>query len=132
MKFPRIIAAAVIALASLIGHAQKVTSGGLLDFGTATTTGQLGNYYAFDLGRIPLTFTVSWSVQGTAPSACTFNAEGSLDGTNWFYLESASGISCTASGMEAITYKPVRYLRIHVLTYTAATGSNGVLFKYAG
>lgn len=97
-----------------------------------TTTGQLGNYLVFNGTQNvrPGNYTIDWSISGTAPSACTFRVEGSNDNVNWFGLDTSTSNSCTTSNMESIAYKPVLYLRINILTWTAGSGT--IAFHYAG
>ena len=68
-------------------------------------------------------------VVGTAPSACTYSIDGSLDAVNWVSL--SGPLSCTTAGMQHIANKPVPYLRINVLSYTPGDGTTNVTFLYA-
>jgi hypothetical protein len=63
--------------------------------------------------------TLSWTVSGTAPSACTFNLQGSPNGfANWTNLDGGSAISCTSTSSETITGNLPNYIRIYFATFT--------------
>jgi hypothetical protein len=100
---------------------------------TATTgvAGQVGNYVAFNNLTLPRpgNYTIDVSVSGTTPATCTFRVEGSADGTVWYGLDvtSPATTSCTASYMESIINRPVRYLRINA-TYTQGDTTTKVVF----
>lgn len=69
----------------------------------------------------------SWDcvVSGGTLSALAANLEGSEDGVNWFTVDqsgAAGGISATG-GLQHVTNKPVRYLRVNVTTFTSSGGS---------
>lgn len=133
----RKILSLMVAMAALLasGHAQVIPSAQLTyDWPQVSAIGQQGSYLTFDnrnVGR-PGTYTIDFSVTGTAPGACTFNAQGSSDGTNWYPLDGGSAVSCTATNSESITGKPVRFLRINVVSYTAGDGTTKVIFHYTG
>ncbi|MGA2087005.1 MAG: hypothetical protein ABSG60_15960 [Terracidiphilus sp.] len=101
---------------------------------SATTTGQLGNYIILNglVAPRPAIYTIDFTVSGTAPSACTFHAQGSSDDSNWYNVDGGSAISCTASGAEFISAAPVIYLRINLITYTAGDSTTVVTFHYVG
>lgn len=82
----------------------------------------------------PSNYTIDVSVNGTAPTACTFRVEGSSDKQTWYGLDATSPAtnSCTASYMEHIALKPVYYLRINIVSYTAGDGTTSVVFHYTG
>ena len=106
-----------------------VSSAGLYNFGVVTTTGQLGSYLTYSgVTAPPSNYTIDWSNPGTAPSACTFQVEGSSDGVHWYGLTGAT--NCTAPSMFHIISKPVELVRIDVLTYTAGDGTTAVNFNY--
>jgi len=98
----------------------------------ATTTGQLGKWLIFPAQNAsrPATYNVDWTDAGTAPSACTFNVQGSSDAVNWYALDGGTPVSCTTSGNEFIVDKPVVYLRINVVAFTGAGGTT--TFHYTG
>ncbi len=100
----------------------------------ATTTGQLGQYVVLNglTAPRPGTFTVDWTASGTALSTCTFNAQGSSDGINWYYVDSSSPVSCTASGNEFVVGKPVLYLRINIVAISGGDGTTSLVFHYVG
>jgi hypothetical protein len=100
----------------------------------ATTTGQLGNYIILNgiTAPRPGTYTVDWTLSGTALSTCTFNAQGSSDGVNWYYVDNSSPVSCTASGNEFVTSKPVLYLRINIVAISGGDGTTKLVFHFVG
>jgi hypothetical protein len=70
------------------------------------------------------------AVLGTGTnSACTFQVEGSSTTANWYSISGGTPIACTAGSMTSFADKPVRYIRIHILTYT---GTAPVTFYYTG
>jgi hypothetical protein len=101
---------------------------------TATTTGQLGNYVVLNGTTAPRpgNYTVDWTLAGTALSTCTFNAQGSTDNVNWYYVDSASPVSCTASGNEFVVTKPVLFLRINIVAISGGDATTKVVFHYVG
>jgi hypothetical protein len=100
----------------------------------ATTTGQLGSYIIADGLRAPRpgNYVVDWTVSGTAFATCTFNAQGSSDGVNWYYVDNSSPVACTASGNEFVVTKPVLFLRINVVAITGGDGTSKIVFHYVG
>lgn len=100
----------------------------------STPTGQLGSYLVLDDLKAPRPsiYNIDFTVSGTAPSACTFHAQGSSDGVNWYNVDGSSAVSCTASGNEFVVQKPVLYLRINLASFTAGDGTTVVTFHYAG
>jgi hypothetical protein len=82
----------------------------------------------------PQNYTIDASVNGTAPTACTFRVEGSSDNSTWYGLDVTSPAtnSCTAGYMEHIVSKPVLFLRINIVSYTAGDGTTRVVFHYTG
>lgn len=126
---------ALLFAACLAAPAQTLASQALTyAWATPTTTGQLGQYLIFNGNNVPRpgNYTIDWSIPSTAPSACTFRVEGSFDAVNWFGLDTTSPAttSCTTSNMESIAYKPVLFLRINIVAYTAGGGS--VIFHFTG
>jgi len=104
---------------------------------TPTATGQLGNYLILSLDSSspsPNNYSIDWSLSGTAPSACTFRVEGSFDGVNWFGLDTTAPATtdCTTSNMESIVYKPVLFLRVNVVSWTAGDGTTKAVFHFTG
>ena len=87
-----------------------------------------------DASKRASNYTIDASVTGTAPSSCTFRVEGSSDNQTWFGLDTTAPAttSCATSYMEHITSKPVLYLRINVVSYTAGDGTTSVIFHYTG
>ncbi len=102
-----------------------------------TTTGQLGSYlYQFQNGVTSgsSNFNIDWTDTGTAPSACTFRVEGSSDGIAWTGLDIAAPgtdpLPCTLSNMVFITDKPVRFVRVNIVSYTAGDATTVLIFHY--
>lgn len=126
------------AYALAVAHAQTILTSALTyNFATvtnATTTGQLGNYVVADGLKAPRpgNYVVDWTVAGTAFSTCTFNAQGSSDGVNWYFVDSASPVACTASGNEFVVSKPVLFLRINIVALTGGDGTSKITFHYVG
>lgn len=75
--------------------------------GAIFSTGQFAGSY-------PAMFTWQTIYTGT-PTAINVNLEGSLDGTNWFTLDSSTS---TASEMRHVVNKPIRFLRCNISSYT--------------
>ena len=100
----------------------------------ATVTGQLGSYVIADGLKAPRpgNYTVDWTASGTAFTTCTFNAQGSSDGTNWYYVDVSSPVTCTTSGNEFVTTKPVLFLRINIVALTGGDGTSKIVFHYVG
>lgn len=69
----------------------------------------------------PSSFT--WQTYFDTGAAATFtvNFEGSIDGTRWYVLDSSSAL---AGEGRHIVYKPVKYVRCNVTTYTLGTSNN--------
>lgn len=84
--------------------------------------------------NVPVFHTISYTVSGTLPTSCTFRVEGTLDFVNWQGLDVTAPAteSCTASGMFHIPYKPVRGIRVNVVSYTAGDTTTSVVFSYTG
>ena len=125
-------------LYSGVALAQTNVSSGLVANFTpvtnATTTGQLGSYLVLNGTNAPRpgNYTVDWTATGTAFTTCTFNAQGSSDGTNWYYVDVSSPVVCTASGNEFVTAKPVLYLRINVVALTGGDATSKIVFHFVG
>lgn len=57
----------------------------------------------------------AWQVVFTGtPTSITVNLEGSIDGTNWFTIDTSSA---TTSGLKFVVDKPVEYLRCNISAY---------------
>jgi hypothetical protein len=131
----RLFIAFVLLLAAAAAFAQqgapyaasRLPVNGLYDFATVAGTGYT-EYINLAAQGIPFNnHTIELSITGTAPSVCTFQVEGSSNGTNWYSISGSQ--SCTASEMFHIITKPVRYLQVHVLTYT---GTGVLFFQHTG
>jgi hypothetical protein len=85
----------------------------------ATATGA-GTAYKMQLSAMNPQFPlrVAWckTVSGTV-STCTVNLEGSLDGTNFFQLDTDN---TTAATLKWVSDKPVLWIRANVTTLTGA------------
>lgn len=128
---------AVLLLLCAVSFAQVPTTNGgsFYEWGKVTDTGQVGSYLVQPpLPFIPSVFTIDWSVAGTAPAACTYRIEGSSDGTNWYGLDvtapDSNSVACTSSNMIHIVNRPVRYLRVYIVAYTAGDATTSVKFHY--
>lgn len=125
-------------LAAVPAFAQVAPTDGKSSYDWATAvsaTGALGSYVDQTLlPQVPRAVSIDWTVSGTAPSACTFRVEGSADGTSWFGLDATSPaadpVACTASNMVSIVDRPVRKIRVVIVTYTAGDGTTSVKFHY--
>lgn len=99
-----------------------------------TGTGQDGQYINSSAVYPAENYTISWTTTGTAPSACTFRVEGSDDASAWTGLDAtapeADSLPCTSSNMISIAYKPTRYIRVYLVTYTPGDGTTSVVFHY--
>jgi hypothetical protein len=130
----------LVVLAIGLGFAQTRPSDNRpqYDWPTAVAdVGQLGDY--LDLAAykdLPSTYTIDWTISGTAPAACTFRIEGSTIGTtgSWFGLDAtapaADTVPCTSANMIHIANRPVRKLRVYIVSYTAGDGTTSVKFHY--
>lgn len=139
VKFAEILGWLLVAgYAVAVAQAQTILSSALTyNFATVTsssTTGQLGNYAVADGLKAPRpgNYTIDWTASGTAFSACTFNAQGSSDGVNWYFVDSASPVSCTTSGNEFVISKPVLFLRINIVALTGGDATSKIIFHYVG
>jgi len=103
-------------------------------FPAVTGTGGITTLQFSNAASRPAIYTVDASVFGTAPSACTFRVEGSNDNQVWYGLDQTAPTtnSCTANFMEHIANKPVLYLRVNIVAYTAGDGTTQVVFHYVG
>lgn len=76
----------------------------------------------------------TWTVTYTtaAPTAATVNLEGTVDGVNWFVLDTTS-TTAAAGEMRHVTYKPVSRMRCNLAAYTQGSnaGVTCVIFQVA-
>lgn len=101
-----------------------VPNGGYYDFAAVTSAGA-GT--VLDLRKSLIkSHTIEVSVTGT-PSACTYRVEGSSNSNNWYDLSGTQ--ACTSNGMIHIDPKPVRFLRINVITLV---GTASLVFQWTG
>lgn len=140
-KLKTILTLTLAASAALFGvpaAAPQTNVGSNLQFAwttnATTAAGQLGNYIVFNGTTAPRpgNYAVSWTASGTAPSACTFHAQGSTDNVNWFPLDGGTAVTCTASGNEFVVTSPVLYLRINLVTFTTGDATTVLKFYYVG
>lgn len=98
---------------STLAVAQSSTS---LSAATATGAGT-------DVAVLNVQQTYTWAVTfaTAAPSAQTTNLEGTIDGSNWFVLDTTT-TTAAAGEMRHVVYKPVGRIRCNLAAYTQ--GSN--------
>lgn len=139
----RIILALVLFMLAAVGvsHAQTTPPRLQYTWSPVSTTGALGTvgvdqYLSFAglNAGVPQYHTIDWEVSGTAPSLCTFRIEGSSDTVHWYGLDVSSPAteSCTSSNMIHIPFKPIRAIRVIIVSYTAGDGTTSVVFNYTG
>ena len=127
--FLGVVAALCLSLCS-IGQMADTGGGGSYTFGTIAGTGPLGQALSYlDMPSAPSAHTVEWSLTGTAPSACTLQLEGSIDGLHWYSL--TGSLDCTTAQMYHVASKPVPFVRLNVLTYTSGGTTTAVTARYA-
>lgn len=133
----KFLAALILMLAAGVAHGQA-SVGANLQYSwltTATTVaGQLGQYVFLNgtTAPRPSQYSVDWNVTGTAPTACTYNLQGSSDQVNWYNLDGAQAIPCTVSGNNFVLSKPVLAIRIQLVTFTRGDATTVVKFFYNG
>jgi len=98
------------------------------DFAALTAAGQTPAFSVKFGNSYPLHHTLTAAVTG-APSACSFNLEGSLDATVWNDL--GSNTDCLATTIIHVVNKAVTHVRGDLVTLTAGT-SPTVTFEYLG
>ena len=119
-------------------HAQITATtgpGGRIAFAPVTAVGPLttssgtANVITHQNGSAaPSSHTIDWSNDGTAAAVCTFQLEGSTDKVHWYSLTGSQ--VCTTGNMIHVTPKPVIFLRINILTYTAGDVTTVINFNY--
>jgi len=103
------------------------TTGVYFTFPALSATGQTASIAVNNV--IPAKHGMQVNTTG-APAACTYNLEGSLDGTNWTSIINAQ--ACTTSGTltwESTGTKPVLFVRVNV---TALSGGATATPIYVG
>ena len=129
----RFLLGVVAALCLSIGAVAQTADtggGGSYTFGTVSGTGQLGHALSYlNMPSAPSTHTVEWSVVGTAPTACTLELDGSIDGLHWYSL--TGSLDCTTAQMYHVPDKPVPFVRLEVLTYSPGDTTTNVTARYA-
>lgn len=109
--------------------------------GTVTGTGLVGSTISYPgYLAVPATYSVAWSNDGTAATACSYRVQGSVDGTHFYDLTGTQ--SCTTNGslvlpasgstgdMLHIANKPVQYLHVYVTAFTAGDVTTAVKFQF--
>lgn len=89
----------------------------ILDAVTATGAGGSFNVPEKPTGGQFPAFTWQIVITGS-PTSITANLEGSLDGTNWFQLDTYTG---SANAMQHVANKPVAFIRGNLVTLTGGT-----------
>lgn len=128
--------------------ASQVASSNLQNEWTANSTtvpGQLGNMLSFSNANVkrPLYHSFQASVSGTAPSACTFQAEFSLNGLDWvpFTLvddaenPEANPIDASAGAFGTTGFGgiiPFTFLRINLVAFVPGDATTVVKFYWTG
>lgn len=85
----------------------------------ATSTGAGDEFGIVPFGALPLLRTFAWDVIVTGgPATLRVDIEGSLDGTNWFQLDTYTS---TASTLRFVVDKPVKYVRANLVTLTGGS-----------
>lgn len=134
MKKVAILIVFVMAMAGTLRAQTAISDTPTYTWPKASVTGQLGNYVAFQ-GIAPTRVTISWTVTGTAPAACTFRVEGSPTGaaSSWTGLDAtapaADAVPCTSTNQISIADRPNQNLRIYLVTYTPGDGTTSVIFS---
>ena len=127
----------ILASAGLRASAQTTVPANLQATWTttaSTSTGQLGQFVYLNGTTAPRpgNYDLDWDVTGTVPTACSFHLEGSSDQINWYPLDSAMPLSCTASGSNFVAYKPTLSLRINMTSFTRGDSTTVVKFFFNG
>lgn len=124
----------LLLLASLVGGPASAQNASEQAWPAVTQAGPIGparNYRLY--GSIPTTYTIAWFNDRTAATVCTYQVEGSLDGIH--YHPMANVLDCTTfdpkTSMFHILSKPVTFLRVNVLSYTAGDSTTAVTFQVA-
>lgn len=98
------------------------------------STGQIGPVYIWDAtkGSRSGTAIFSWAVNGTAPSVCTLQVEGSNDGVNWF-SEDVDGVeTCTSAFFDAWgDGAPFLYVRLNLVSFTPGDATTTLTVNWA-
>jgi hypothetical protein len=115
--------------------AAVITPGPTYAFPPVAATGPVAPYLSFKSTTSPtifppVTYTIDWSITGTAPSACTAEVDGSSDGANWYTL--LGGITCTSVGFLHVNVGPSLYVRVKMLTFTGTADSVTFNFTNGG
>lgn len=101
---------------SIDGVNQGIAQGDIgIAYGLATRWGH-------DL--LPHIFTWTVIQAGTAPATIQVDLQGSIDGINYFALDSTTTVS--SFQMRHIAYKPIRFIRAKLTTLTGGDGTTAI------
>lgn len=108
-----------------------VNYGRIASFDGQTAVGQTARFRVDGAQNHSIQIATDGVFDGATP-ACTYELEGSNDGSNWFDI-STSAITCTAAGsvVQFETNKPTMWVRGSVLTYSTTTART-VTLHYVG
>ncbi len=99
--------------------------------GSVSGTGVMPGSLVFANGApAPSNYTLNWTVDGAAPTACMLQGETSPDNQHWTAVTSAQ--PCTATGTVAVNGQPAQYFHIKITAYTAAAGTTVKAFYTRG
>lgn len=104
------------------------------NLGNTTTPAVLANTYTFPADYNQMTSTVQVNVSGD-PTAITVDIEGSIDGINWFQLDThafSGGELAALIAFYHIVDKPVKHMRANVTALTATTSATVEVLLLAG
>lgn len=87
-----------------------------------------GNTQVFAVAQMPWVHTVQINVTG-GPATCTAKLQGSLDGVNFFDMNTAQ--TCTSGALFAVANLPVLFIRINLTTFSGGSSPTMTAF-YAG
>lgn len=101
---------------SLDGVNQGIAQGDVgTAFGIATRHGH---------SLLPNNFTWTVTQAGTAAATMQADLQGSIDQINWYALDSTTTVA--AFQMRHVTYKPVRFIRVKLITLTGGDGTTAI------
>ncbi len=92
---------------------------GLLPLSSLAAAAATGGGTPYDLGVCHGNFSMAVTVAG-GPSGCGVQLQGSLDGTNWYSLGSATS-NTSGTAVATASNTPARYVRANLTTLTGGT-----------
>ena len=96
---------------------------------TGLVAGDIGNAFGVppQSGRMLLPYNWTWSIlqRGTTFATIQVDLEGSIDQVNWFQLDSDTAVAAFA--LRHVVYKPVRFIRAHLVAATGGDGTSNVV-----